>query len=235
MRRVLASGGTLGLIWNGRDESVPWVAVLSKLTDAWAVDWPVQSLDALPEHRNFDQGSYLRIGRSELRKAGGVTGIRFELFLTSNDDERTLFDAGNIALTVKSKRLSVSCARQIFDSGVDLPQRTWLDVSLTVKAYRIAVGIRSRDVLAPFSAAWTMDEQAEAFGDHDILLGSDAEFARRCLNARFASIAVETPQGFIQWQFPTIVPDGAIASVTGPFTLMLEGVNLPTFCVASEH
>jgi SAM-dependent methyltransferase len=40
MRRVLVPGGTLGLIWNGRDESVPWVAALSQITDRREGDTP---------------------------------------------------------------------------------------------------------------------------------------------------------------------------------------------------
>lgn len=40
MRRVLAPGGVLGLIWNGRDESVPWVAALSDITNAYEGDTP---------------------------------------------------------------------------------------------------------------------------------------------------------------------------------------------------
>lgn len=33
--RVLVPGGKLGLIWNGRDESVDWVARLSEITDSY--------------------------------------------------------------------------------------------------------------------------------------------------------------------------------------------------------
>ena len=40
MRRVLKPGGVLGLIWNVRDESVPWVAELSTITDPWEGDTP---------------------------------------------------------------------------------------------------------------------------------------------------------------------------------------------------
>lgn len=40
MRRVLVPGGVLGLIWNGRDEDVPWVAALSEITDRREGDTP---------------------------------------------------------------------------------------------------------------------------------------------------------------------------------------------------
>jgi len=40
MRRVLAPGGRLGLIWNVRDESKPWVAALSAITDPWEAGTP---------------------------------------------------------------------------------------------------------------------------------------------------------------------------------------------------
>jgi SAM-dependent methyltransferase len=38
--RVLVPGGVLGLIWNVRDETVPWVAALSAITDEFQGDAP---------------------------------------------------------------------------------------------------------------------------------------------------------------------------------------------------
>ncbi len=37
MRRILVPAGILGLIWNVRDESVPWVAALSEITESFEV------------------------------------------------------------------------------------------------------------------------------------------------------------------------------------------------------
>ena len=42
IRRVLKPGGTLGLIWNNRDFSVPWVAAIEAVTEPYADDTPSQ-------------------------------------------------------------------------------------------------------------------------------------------------------------------------------------------------
>lgn len=71
MRRVLVPGATLGLIWNGRDESVPWVAALSRITDrregdtpryrtgAWRKAFPAPGFEFIGERhvRNYHIGS----------------------------------------------------------------------------------------------------------------------------------------------------------------------------------
>ncbi|MBB4096508.1 methyltransferase domain-containing protein [Sphingomonas kyeonggiensis] len=63
MRRVLRIGGTLGLIWNVRDESMPWMAALEALVEpyagdapryrsgAWRAVFPAPGFEPLPERR----------------------------------------------------------------------------------------------------------------------------------------------------------------------------------------
>jgi len=60
-RRVIRPGGALGLVWNVRDESVPWMAALEALvepyagdapryrTGAWRALFPAPGFEALPE------------------------------------------------------------------------------------------------------------------------------------------------------------------------------------------
>ena len=48
-RRVLRPGGTIGLIWNVRDVSVPWVRQLSDITDRYQEDAPRQRSQAWRE------------------------------------------------------------------------------------------------------------------------------------------------------------------------------------------
>lgn len=67
MRRVLRPGGVLGLIWNGRDESVPWVAALSAITDAWEGDAPRYKTGAW--RRVFPAPGFRFLGERHARNA----------------------------------------------------------------------------------------------------------------------------------------------------------------------
>lgn len=198
------------------------------------LEWPVEALEPAA-HRTFRQGSYLRIPHGELSKSGGATGIGFELFLTINDGARMLVDGGDLALALSGTRLSLLRGAAARDTGIDLPSRTWLDVSLTISGQSARIAIRSLDSLAPFEATAEIECGPSRLGERDLLLGSDAKFALPCLNAKISDLRIETPQGTVRWQFPTILPHGAIASQHGPSTLRVEVINLPTFCVTSPR
>lgn len=76
VRRVLRPGGVLGLIWNVRDESVPWVAELGSIITQSAAERFVEQRDGVPaqlgqvEHRTstwerpFDRQGLLDLVRS---------------------------------------------------------------------------------------------------------------------------------------------------------------------------
>ncbi|OCW56348.1 N,N-dimethylformamidase beta subunit family domain-containing protein [Hoeflea olei] len=198
------------------------------------LDWPVEQLEPAA-HRMFGQGSCLRIPHGEFAKTDGVTGVGFELFLSINDGTRMLLDGGALALALSGSRLSLMCDGVSKDTGIDLPQRTWLDVALSVSARSASVSIRSRDSLAPFEACAEIECGVSPLGEHDLLMGSDAGFARPCLNGKISGLWIETPRGTVRWRFPTLLPDGPIASKEGPSTLHVEALNLPTFCVTSPR
>ncbi|MDQ1184305.1 SAM-dependent methyltransferase [Agrobacterium larrymoorei] len=75
MRRVLRPGGVLGLIWNGRDVGVPWVASMGAILDRyegdtprfqtgrWRTVFPAEGLTPLPERHatNAHTGSPDRV------------------------------------------------------------------------------------------------------------------------------------------------------------------------------
>lgn len=65
MRRVLVPGGVLGLIWNVRDERVPWVAELTAITDRYGGDTPRYRTGAW--RRIFPAPGFEFVGEHEVR------------------------------------------------------------------------------------------------------------------------------------------------------------------------
>jgi SAM-dependent methyltransferase len=92
--RVLRPGGTLGLVWNSRDDAVPWVARLSELLrqPEWG-EGPEQSIDASALFRPVERSEFRseqrldRDGLLELvRSASGVA-------ILGDDARRGVLDA----------------------------------------------------------------------------------------------------------------------------------------------
>ena len=101
-RRVLAPGGMLGLIWNVRDESVPWVAALSAITNplegdtpryysgAWRTVFPADGFEFVEEqavpytHRGAAEDVILRRTLSVSYVASQPEGVRQEVVAEIN-------------------------------------------------------------------------------------------------------------------------------------------------------
>lgn len=125
IRRVLRPGGVLGLIWNVRDESVPWVAALTELMHASAAESFVAESEGLPDElgpverlevtwqRPFDRQGLLDLVRSRSHVIAAPPQER----------ERILQDVSDL-----------------LDSHPELAGRTeWL-MSYRTIAFRITVG-----------------------------------------------------------------------------------------------
>src|SRR6185295_18835033 len=100
MRRVLEPGGRLGLVWNVRDESVDWVAKLTKViapyegnaprmaSGQWRKVFPAPGFGALREWR-FPHG---HTGPAERVIVDRVASISFIAALPPQQHERVLDD-----------------------------------------------------------------------------------------------------------------------------------------------
>lgn len=103
--RVLRPGGTLGLIWNRRDESVPWVRHLSKLLDSpheWDERWSADLMETLEFDRRFSAAEHTRYRLwQRLNREGLVQLVSSRSYIASMaaedrqrllDQVRTLYD-----------------------------------------------------------------------------------------------------------------------------------------------
>ncbi|HEY7859182.1 MAG TPA: class I SAM-dependent methyltransferase [Candidatus Nanopelagicales bacterium] len=134
--RVLVPGGILGLLWNLRDDSVPWVAALSGL---------IGGEDTLRAARESDNVAAALRTPASLESAGTVVSTRF------TEPERAVF-AHQVSLTVDSLvglvstfsyvRLSprrdevLAAVRDLATTHPDLAGRNTFELPYVTAAYR---------------------------------------------------------------------------------------------------
>lgn len=198
------------------------------------VTWPIEATSEPDAHRSFDHGSYLRLRAEELAKAPAVKGIRFELLLTRNMGPRTILEAGSLLLSLSDGTIALEMRNdRLFAAKV--PQGVWLTVELDLDKDEPFFKLRSHDLLAPYEFKQRLRDAEWHPRGRDILFGADSSRNGLTLNARFAAIRLETSQGPIAWDFPTLLPTGPILSSGGPRPLVLDVINQPIFCVTSAR
>lgn len=195
-----------------------------------SVDWPMQVDSASCAHRDFNQGSFLRISANEVRKAGCLKGISFELLLTQNESPRTILKHGPLSLLLRNG-MAVLEIGSIELELLPATNHTWLTVTVENDDECLAVEFRGHDALCPIQFRRRIDAASWKNLSQDILFGSDGEDKCSTLNARFAAIKLLTEDGEVNWTFPTLLPRGNILDINQ--MLVLEVLNNPTFCVTS--
>ncbi len=198
-----------------------------------AVDWPVRQLADAPCHESFDQGSFLRIGATQLAGTDRVEGVSFEVLLTRNYGDRAIVETDSFALTLADDGLRLRLGDRMLLSGQPLPARDWLRIEIGSTGPGVALHVTGQDLLAPFSLHREFDTAWKA-PVGDLLFGANLAHDLPTLNSRFASVALRLSSGDASWAFPTCLTDAPLVS-SGAATLELEAVNLPTFCMTSSR
>ncbi len=126
VRRVLRPRGELGLIWNVRDESVPWVAELTTIIHASAAETFVEELDG---HIPGDLGPVQRLTvhwRRPFTRESLLDLVRSRSYLiTAPDDER---------------RHILGRVDELLDTHADLADHNEWYLPYRTEAFRITVG-----------------------------------------------------------------------------------------------
>lgn len=125
LRRVLRPGGVVGLVWNTRDEEVPWVAALGRApaaeargheADRGVVDAFARALDARVEHHRS-----ATVQRLSLQQV--VAGIATRSYVATTPDARRTQFLGEV--------------RAVLDTHPDTRGRDLVDLPYRTDAYRL--------------------------------------------------------------------------------------------------
>ena len=128
LRRVLRPGGVVGLVWNTRDEEVPWVAALGQVladeargheADRGVVDAFARALGARVEHHR--SGIVQRLSPEQV-----VAGIATRSYVATMDDARREAFLGEV--------------RAVLDTHPDIRGRDLVDLPYRTDAYRLTPG-----------------------------------------------------------------------------------------------
>lgn len=198
------------------------------------MDWRIEATGTAASHRDFDQGSFLRIAASELAKAADITGVAFEVYLTRNDGARVIFESGALRLGLDEGRLTFGCHGEPLRACETLPANTWLAIEIASSDDGTVLRIDSDDLLSPFRLHRRFDSPWRP-PSGDVLFGASAADDVGSLNAKFSAVALRTATERIAWTFPTLLPAGPLASTGGHGVLFLEAVNQPAFCMTSRR
>ena len=125
LRRVLRPGGVVGLVWNTRDEEVPWVAALGRVladeargheADQGVVDAFARALDAPVDHHR--SGTVQRLSPEQV-----VAGIATRSYVATMADARREAFLGEV--------------RAVLDTHPDTRGREVVDLPYRTDAYRL--------------------------------------------------------------------------------------------------
>jgi SAM-dependent methyltransferase len=128
LRRVLRPGGVVGLVWNTRDEEVPWVAALGRAlaaeargheADQGVVEAFTRALDARVEHHR--SGVVQRLSPEQV-----VAGIATRSYVAMMDADRREQFLGEV--------------RALLDTHPDTRGRDLVDLPYRTDAYRLTPG-----------------------------------------------------------------------------------------------
>lgn len=136
IHRVLRPGGALGLVWNVRDNSVPWVAALTRImkpfegdtprfhSQKWRALFPAEGFGPLREKRF----PHRHTGDPEQVVVDRILSVSFIAALTPDEQELVKAElreviattpelAGKAQVTFPYETLAVVCNKRVYTSG----------------------------------------------------------------------------------------------------------------------